>query len=325
MHKLINMSSYDYDSQRFDYNKDKLIGFINKYNFDGVELLNPTEINEKVMPREYVKGVHLRYYPEWLDFWREDREALLKKFESMENIKSYYGGTSRYDIINHLRREILFAEEIGAKYCVFHVSHAEMRHVFNYKFTYDDREVIDASIELINEVFREIDTNITLLLENLWWPGLRIIKRDMAERLIGGIEYKNIGFMLDTGHLMNTNTELCDEKQGIEYVLKSIEAIGEMKGLIKGIHLSLSLSGEYVRKNVLNREYKDSELTLDKMNQNIYDHITGIDMHLPFRDREVKKIVEAAKPDYLVYEFVTNTLKELEKNIELQDSALCLG
>lgn len=53
--------------------------------------------------------------------------------------------------------------------------------------------------------------------------------------------------MLDTGHLMNTNPELQTEQDGIEYILKTVKALGEDRKLIRGLHLNCSLSGDYVK------------------------------------------------------------------------------
>lgn len=41
-----------------------------------------------------------------------------------------------------------------------------------------------------------------------------------SARLFEKIKHKNVGIMLDTGHLMNTNPELQTEEDGIEYILK---------------------------------------------------------------------------------------------------------
>ena len=37
-----------------------------------------------------VKGVHLLYYPTWLEFWREDMEKVKEDFYDDEGILNYY-------------------------------------------------------------------------------------------------------------------------------------------------------------------------------------------------------------------------------------------
>lgn len=321
LQRLVNLSSFEYDTDRFN-NRNNLINFIDKHNLNGIELLNPLSRDRNVIPDEIIKGVHLRYYPAWLDFWRGDEEALIKQFENVENINSYYEGSGREDIIDYLKREVEAANNIGAHYAVFHVSHAQLEHVFNYKFSYSDIEVIDASAEFVNEIFKGLNTNIKLLFENLWWPGLTMLDRNMADRLLSRVDYKNKGFMLDTGHLMNTNLTLGNEIEAIDYVVNTVKNLGELGKMIKGLHLNFSLSGQYVTDNVINKKFYPGDLTPAKMNDSIYKHITSIDMHDPFTDNYARKIIREIEPEYLIYEFVSNSLEELEDYIEIQNTAL---
>ena len=77
-----------------------------------------------------------------------------------------------------------------------------------YEFKYSDREVLDSVISLINELFDNEKYTFKLLLENLWWPGLKLTSKEEAEYILKNIKYKNTGFMLDTGHMINNNREL---------------------------------------------------------------------------------------------------------------------
>ena len=51
-------------------------------------------------------------------------------------------------------------------------------------------------------------------------------------------------------------------------------------------------------------------------------HISKIDRHVPFTDPSIKRIVDFINPQYLVYEFITDSFKELEQYIETQNRAL---
>lgn len=155
MLKLINFSTFEYDIKRFNYSPNKLTSFLDKYNMDGVELLNPIEWQEKYIPKKIVKGVHLKYYPIWLDFWRGNTKELLKQFKNNDNIEKLYGGISREVIVEQYKKEIMAADKTGAEYVVFHVSHVQLEHAFTYNFTYSDSEVIEATVELINEIFKD--------------------------------------------------------------------------------------------------------------------------------------------------------------------------
>ncbi len=320
MLKLINFSTYNYDLEKFHYDSQNITRFLERHTMDGIELLNPIAWKKDILPSKIVKGIHLKYYPTWLDFWNNNKVAMLKQFKSMDVVEKYYGGIQRKIIIEHYRKEIEMASKIGAEYVVFHVAHVEVEHTYDYNFTYSDYEIIDAAAEVINEVFEKLDTNIKLLFENVWWPGFTMLDKSMAVRLLDKVKYANKGFMLDTSHLMNTNLYLKDEKQGIEYIINTINNLGELKSLIKGIHLNCSLSGEYVREQINNRKTK--EFTLNPMSEEVFMHVFNIDRHKPFTDNSVKKIIELINPKYLVYELIASSLTELEEYIEVQDKAV---
>ncbi|MBV7275199.1 TIM barrel protein [Clostridiaceae bacterium UIB06] len=321
MLKLMNLSTYSYDLERFDFDSQKITDFLEKHYMNGVELLNPIMWEEKILPKKIVKGVHLKYYPTWLDFWNGNRRSLLKQFKSMDAVEKYYEGISRDIMIQHYRKEIETATKIGAEYMVFHVAHVEVEDTYDYKFAYSDAEVVEAGIDLINQVFSGIDTNIKLLFENMWWPGFTMLDKNIAFKLLNRVEYPNKGFMLDTAHLMNTNLYLKDEKEAVEYIINRVEEFGELKNLIKGIHLNCSLSGEYVRSQIKKKNEESEEFDLNPMSEEVFMHVFKIDSHKPFTDNSARKLIEFIKPEYLIYELVASSTGELEEYIETQDRA----
>ncbi|AWZ48513.1 xylose isomerase [Clostridiaceae bacterium 14S0207] len=320
MIKLINISTYDTDLKRFQYDKEKISDFIYENNMQGIELLNPRGWDEKVIDKELIKGVHLSYYPNWIDFWKGDKKALFTQFENEEEIKNYYGGLDPKVLIKKYREEIKCADKIGAKYVVFHVSQVYLKETFTYKFCISNREVIKYTIEFVNEIFKELDTNITILFENLWWPGLTFLDKGETKNFIEGIEYENKGFVLDTGHLLNGNPYVKNEEDGIEYILKTVSNLGELKDYIKLIHLNLSLSGESTLNKI--KKYRNEELTLKTMKEEIWNHIISIDLHKPFTSKNVQKIINLIKPIYVTYEFITRSNEEHRRYIETQNKAL---
>lgn len=321
MLKLMNLSTYNYDLERFNCDSQQITSFLEKHKMDGVELLNPIMWEESIIPKKIVKGVHLKYYPTWLDFWNGNKNALLEQFKSMDVVEKYYEGISREVMIQHYRKEIEMATKIGAEYVVFHVAHVEVEHTYDYNFTYADYEIIDAGIDLINEIFKNLKTNVRILFENVWWPGFTMLDKNIAFRLLDKVQYPNKGFMLDTAHLMNTNLYLKDEKQGVEYIINTINGLGELKSLIKGIHLNCSLSGEYVRSEINKKKLDEKEFTLNPMSEETFMHVFRIDSHKPFTDNSAKRLVEVISPEYLVYEFVAGSIGQLEEYIETQDRA----
>lgn len=238
-------------------------------------------------------------------------------------MKQYYLGNSRQAIIKHYKKEIENATKIGAEYVVFHVSHVEAEHIFDYNFTYSDNEVVDAGIELISQVFNGLNTNIELLFENMWWPGFTMLDKKIALKLLDKDQYKNKGFMLDTAHLMNTNLYLKDEKESVEYIINTVKELGELKNLIKGIHLNCSLSGNYVRSQIKKKREEHKDFVLNPMSDEVSMHVYKIDSHKPFTDKNAKRLVEFINPEYLVYELIANSIAQLGEYIETQDKACC--
>lgn len=322
MLKIINLSTYNYDMDRYDNDCHKVEEFLNNHNIDAIELLAPLGYREDLISKHNIKGVHLKHYPMWLDFWQGNKKGLLEDFNSVEDIINFYGGNDKKAIINHYREEIKIAEELNAEYVVFHVSNVKLKHCYNYEFAYSDKQVIDVTIELVNEIFRDFDTSITILFENLWWPGLRMVDKELAKYFIEQIEYENKGFMLDTGHLLNTNLDIDNEEDGIDYLIKVVNNLGELKDYIKGVHLSKSISAEYVRNEIL--KFRKVELSFEEMNQNVFLHIFNIDQHKPFTNKKIKELIGIISPKYLVYEFITVSLEELSKFISIQDETLDL-
>lgn len=81
-------------------------------------------------------------------------------------------------------------------------------------------------------------------MENLWWPGFTFTSPQMTQKLMDGIHYEKKGIMLDTGHLLHTNLDLRNQREGIAYIQKQLEEHGELCSWIKGIHLNQSLTGK---------------------------------------------------------------------------------
>uniref|UniRef100_A9A740 Xylose isomerase domain protein TIM barrel n=1 Tax=Methanococcus maripaludis (strain C6 / ATCC BAA-1332) TaxID=444158 RepID=A9A740_METM6 len=253
MYKLINISNYTGELEKFQHNHKNMEDFLKRNNLDGFELLQFGPWNEGEIPKKLIKGFHLRFYPTWIDFYRGDMDKLLSKIYSEENIITLYGGTSKDVIIDYYRQELKTAKETGAEYVVMHVCHVDLEDSLTYEVNYTDEEVIDEAINLLNEVFNgEEDYEFYLLLENLWWPGLKLKNKDNMRRLVDKINYKKVGFVLDTGHMLNTNLELKGKNEAIEYIFETIENLGEMKDYIFGMHLNYSLSGSYVKEFIKN-------------------------------------------------------------------------
>ena len=317
MKTLFNITTSEDDIQRFDSAKDFEAML---KSFDGVELMYFGEDEKKIIGKDKVVGLHMYFFPFWLDLWQGNEERLLKEFDNRETYESYYGGNSREAILERYRKDLEIAHLYDVEYVVFHVSEASIEESFTWNYHYSDEEVVDAASELLNELFAEEDGKISLLLENLWQPGLKFTNPAVTKRLYDQIIYPNKGFMLDTGHLLHTNTKLKTQEEGITYISQMLDEHGELVKYIRGMHLNQSLTGEYceeVKKNTPPM----ADTYWERYTQMFY-HAYAVDKHEPFTAEGVKELVERIAPEYLTFEFITADHKQHCDYLEQQLKAL---
>ncbi len=72
---------------------------------------------------------------------------------------------------------------------------------------------------MINEILKGLRIGYTVLFENHWFPGLTLLNRGEAQRLLDGVHYPHKGFVLDIGHLMNTKARIRTEEEAVAYIL----------------------------------------------------------------------------------------------------------
>ncbi|HHU06100.1 MAG TPA: TIM barrel protein [Clostridiales bacterium] len=314
-----NITNTYFDVDRFT-GEDDVRDFCRRHRLDGFELL-PYEVNTLgVVPDDMVVGVHLSYYNCWVDFWTGNLVEILEEYGDLESVNQILGA-DRSAFVQKYRSQLDFAESIGAEYVVFHVSEVSMREALSYSFKHSDAQVIDASVELINEMLDCGNYSFMFLVENLWWPGFTMTSPDITRRLLEGIHYNNKGIMLDTGHLMHTNNDLSTQEEAVKYIHAALDAHGELCRYIKGVHLQQSLTGEYVRRLIKSPAPLFEGTYYERMGQ-MYPYINGMDTHLPFTAKGVRGLVERISPDYLTYEFITRGREEQEEFISRQNAAL---
>ena len=93
-----------------------------------------------------------------------------------------------------------------------------------------------------------------------------------------------------------------------------MDKLGDLKHLIKGVHLSCSLSGEYQQQfaKVVPPKIDFAALLM---------HIAKIDRHMPFSDTGVSEILEKVQPQYLVHELFYDSLSDMSVKLSQQQKA----
>ena len=311
MYKLLNMADF-YSNEELE--KDMQY-FSEKYGFDGFELIKFFDGDNSSL-KKYIKGYHMRFFPSWMELYLEDFNSLYDELKDEKYFKSLCGGHSKKELIEYYKRELKIAKELEVEYVVFHACNVKVTEAMTYDFKYSDKEILNAVISIINEIFEDGEYDFKLLFENLWWSGLRLTNKEEIEYLLNGVKYKNVGFILDTGHMINNNRDIKNSKEGIKYIKKNIENIGEYKNLIYGMHLNYSLSGEYVNRAI--KENKEKNLSIEDIMNNVYQHVGSIDYHDPFEDKEILDVINSLPIEYLVFELIGDTREELEDKIQRQ-------
>ena len=317
MKTAINLSTSSDDMQRFSSTAN-LLDLME--GIDGIELMCFDEDIRGIIPKEKVLGVHMGYFPYWVDFWNGDYEALDREFGSREIWEAHYGGATPEAILTRYRQDLANAHRWGAKYVVFHVSDATIAETFTWQYHHTDEEVIDATCEMLNELLKDENGELLFLVENLWQPGLTFTRPEMTKRLLDGIQYANKGIMLDTGHLLHTNTKLRTQEEGIAYIHSLLDAHGDLCQHIKGIHLNQSLTGPYCENTM--RDPPKLADTYEQRTCQMFLHAFSVDKHLPFTAPGIRELVNRIDPAYLTFEFITSNVKEHRAYLDVQLQAL---
>lgn len=315
MYKLLNRSDFSTNDE-LEKSWEK---YSKKYGIDYFELIKYNDIDNSSLKKK-IKGYHLRFFPTWLDLYFYSKEELLLRLGEEKNIRSLCGGITKDEMLEYYKKELERAKELEVEYVVLHACNIDIFEGMTYNFRFSDMEILEKVVEFVNEIFDNEKYNFTLLLENLWWPGLKLTSYLEADYLIKNIKYKNTGFMLDTGHMLNTNLELKNSDEGVDYILENLENLKEYKNYIYGVHLNLSLSGEYVKRSIeLNKERR---LNLKEVLNEIYFHVEKIDYHFPFDNMRIKEVLKELPLKYLVYEFIARDEISVERAIEKQEKIL---
>lgn len=323
----MNFSIYSGMLERFKDAQD-IKDYYTQGGLNGLEVIRAFEPDQgKILP-EMVNGVHLFFHIFWMDYWLGDYARLDEEFDSREQWIEYYGGMDRSAYIDNVRADLEYAEEMGAKYVVFHVAEVTLRESYIYQYKYTDEQVIDAALEVINTLLDEREYSFDFLVENLWWSGLTMKDPMLTKKLYDGIHTEKKGIMLDIGHYMNTSCELKTAEDAVAYVnemLDAHDAVG-MSDKIKGIHLQMSLGGEYVKKQRAawaENPLDFADFSFYELYDDAYRHACRIDLHQPFVGEGVKELIERIDPKYLTMEFQQNSREEYKKFMMAQ--SMCLG
>ena len=321
MQKLMSLSDDEWSLRKFGNDEEKIRDFLKQNNLNGLELYRCFDRQVEAVPKEKITGRHMPFWPAWLDFWRGNREELLRQCGSMENAQGYYSAETPEEFAQNRRRELIDSADKGIRYAVFHVSHTQFEHCYTGRYTYTDEEIVDAYIQMMNAVLRDAKPDYALLFENHWFPGLTFLDEKLAMRLLEKIDHPNTGFVLDTSHLTNTNPKIKTEEEAIDYILYVLDRMGEAAGYIRTIHLNNS-AGAMARVLELKEEFRQDG-NYEDMLIGVMKYVCGMDPHKPVTNAGIRRIIDRVQPEYMVYELASTTLEELQEAVAVQNQSVC--
>ena len=299
MRHIMNITTSSEDLDRFQSRQD-LEHFFREHKLDGLEVLQAGTDTRQLIDPEHAIGVHLRYDAGWMDFWLGDEKRLMIEYGDPAEWERCFGGSGRDALISAYQKNLDFAATMNPEYLVFHVSDCSTIESMRREYHYTDEQVADAAIELLNSL--EIHGQPWLLLENLWYPGLTMLRPEIWQRLKAGIRYPKVGVMLDVGHLLHTDMALRTEDDAVDYIHRVLDRYEDLS-IIKGIHLHQSLTGHYAAE--LQNNWQPAEGDYTTRLWEVLGHIFRIDTHKPFRSPRIREILDRVQPEYLVWEQIS--------------------
>lgn len=315
MKRLINITDCREDIDRYRDAND-MEQFLNNYGCHGFEYMPVSDPENCHIPPKLVCGLHMRSFNCWMDLWMGNQKALIEEYGSWEQVEKTYGGRKQEDLVKYFRRDLELARRLEVQYVVFHISEVKIRESFTYKFDYTDEEVVDAAAELINLLMDEQGYSFYFLMENLWWPGLRFTRPEITRRLLDKVHDEKKGLILDTGHLLHTNLDLKNQEEGLRYINRMLDEHKDLLKWIKGMHLQQSITSEFV-KGMLATPMEWAQDYYKRWCQ-VFSYIFQIDLHQPFAEPGVRKLVERVAPQFLTYELISRDREEHERLLREQ-------
>jgi sugar phosphate isomerase/epimerase len=323
MQRLLNISTHPGEPEMFNNDWRQAEQFLQQWEFDGFELYPVGDYPCECIPAEIVTGLHLRFFVILAPVWRGDTQRLLDIFGDWESIDRFYGGRDAEWITTCYTHQLDLAHHLGCRYVVFHPVHCELEHIYDWQFPWKVNDTLDLCAEVINAATHRSVFAGHILFENLWWPGsFRLDSPAEYDYLLSRVEYPHCGIALDTGHLLNKNFQLKDEREAADYLRHAIDNLGEVARHIHTVHLTKSLSGDYIRNTrQIAGPFNGGQNFWVQLGQARH-HVGQIDRHEPFETPWVAEIFEKIDPAHVVFEFTFNSMVQWEHKIKTQKQAL---
>ncbi len=268
---------------------------------DGVEMLTDY-VPPNASLRDLTEGVHLPYAVDWRSVWRGEREV--PRDMGANEVRNLFYGRDRGGVARNLYHAMHRPRRVDPDYGVLHAGNASLEELGLWEYSATDSEVLADFAEMLNTTVAMApggEPPFTLMLENLWWPGLRMLDGSGWKYLESKLEFEDWGLCLDIGHLLISSGGVRTEEEAIERVWSIVEKYPRgMKDRLSVVHLHLNLSADYLRKDLRPGDYASLPLE-DKLAKG-FEIVCGADAHLPFTDPRIVDAVEYVYPEFVTHE-----------------------
>ena len=274
---------------------------------DGFELFTLVEPVPQVYRVPEVVSVHLPYAIDWRCAWEG------RLYEGLPDDLTYFSfGHDRAEQIDTVHRMIDYASVVNPAYGVLHAANTDMRQVLKRRHDSDDLAVLSEFCELVNSAvstFPGGEPPFRIAFENLWWEGLRLRSPEEWRLMERKLEFDNWGFVLDTGHLMNSCDDAYDERSATDAVLDIVSRYPkDLLDRVTTMHLQLSTTAAFREK--ITDEVRGEDEEWDHFANRAYERAGAVDQHRPFETSAAREIVDAVKPDFVNHELLGGISKD---------------
>ncbi|MDD5566813.1 MAG: hypothetical protein PHH01_01320 [Patescibacteria group bacterium] len=325
--------------KQFGWDLRKIEDWCFEQGFDGLEIrLQDSDFFKEIgqlnglakfKPRG-ILTVHLSDWAMWLDFYLQRQEALMKKFNTKENIIKYFGDNDPTVLVKRLAVELDLAKSLGARAATWHAMNIDYNEILFDEPAYADNEIIDIVQMLIAEIININQTSANLLsIENGSSVDRGIRRFAEYQRLFASKSLAGVGITFDTAHRAATLLQERDQTIPVDNLIaQELKDNPDLVSRIRLVHLSDTLPGSALKKSI-------SQEQLEKANNDFwYKRVlvrdVVIDDHVPlgFVIKSGKKILDSISQNrqdkvIVVSELRHESFASLEKAIIIQKYNLC--
>lgn len=310
--RLINFCESPKSMNRFNNQWSDVASWIEGHGLDGVEMIFYDINNAESVPEGIVKGVHMMYWPDWVDFAHGNHAYLENCIGDQKRIEGLYSARNFDEFIENYRKEYEKICQLGASYCVFHVGSMRNHEAYTKKFAYSDQDVFRNVLHLIAKAIPE-DNPVPIYFENLWGPGLNLKDSEATKAFIEAVPLQRKGIMLDLSHLLITNEAFTSYEGANRFIHERLDALGEGIKWIKGMHVNATFPNKYWGSASMDASHNDYKCAIDALDKYriISRHIQEIDQHIPYESDALQSFIDRIDPEVVVYEVLADSKDQL--------------